>query len=136
MRNQAPERVQMNTSGGPAYSFTSGSSPSEPQTFPQASAQVSSARGSAAAAVGGLLRRWLKVPHNVASPDAFIGASNFFELVMAVAIALFGPSSGAALVCVVGVQTSSDLWATRGSTPSWSLLFAIRKHFNRRNASY
>ena len=50
-----------------------------------------------------LLMRKLKVPHNVAAPGALIGASNFFELAVAVAITLFGPSSGAALACVVGV---------------------------------
>jgi ACR3 family arsenite transporter len=50
-----------------------------------------------------LVMRWMKVPHNVASPGALIGASNFFELAVAVAITLFGPSSGAALACVVGV---------------------------------
>ncbi len=50
-----------------------------------------------------LLMRKLKVPHNVASPGALIGASNFFELAVAVAITLFGPGSGAALACVVGV---------------------------------
>jgi ACR3 family arsenite transporter len=49
------------------------------------------------------LMKWLKVPYAVAAPGALIGASNFFELAVATAIALFGPESGAALATVVGV---------------------------------
>lgn len=49
-----------------------------------------------------LMRRF-KVEFSIAAPGALIGASNFFELAVATAIALFGPQSGAALACVVGV---------------------------------
>ena len=49
------------------------------------------------------LMHFLKVPYSVAAPGALIGASNFFELAVATAIALFGPGSGAALATVVGV---------------------------------
>ncbi len=45
----------------------------------------------------------MKLPHCILSPGSMIGASNFFELAVAVAIALFGLNSGAALVTVVGV---------------------------------
>lgn len=45
----------------------------------------------------------MKLPHCVLSPGSMIGASNFFELAVAVAIALFGLNSGAALTTVVGV---------------------------------
>jgi arsenite transporter len=47
--------------------------------------------------------RALKLPFDVAAPAAMIGTSNFFELAVAVAISLFGLSSGAALATVVGV---------------------------------
>lgn len=47
--------------------------------------------------------RILKLPHNVAAPAGMIGASNFFELSVAVAIALFGTTSPVALATIVGV---------------------------------
>jgi len=50
----------------------------------------------------GWAKAW-KVPHNIAAPASLIGSSNFFELAVAVAIALFGLQSGAALATVVGV---------------------------------
>ena len=49
--------------------------------------------------------RILKLPHNIAAPAGMIGASNFFELAVAVAIALFGTTSSAALATTVGVLT-------------------------------
>ncbi len=49
------------------------------------------------------LMHLFKVPYAVAAPGALIGASNFFELAVATAIALFGPESGVALATVVGV---------------------------------
>jgi len=50
----------------------------------------------------GWSRLW-KVPYSVAAPSGLIGASNFFELAVAVSISLFGLSSGATLATVVGV---------------------------------
>jgi len=49
------------------------------------------------------LMKFFRVPYGVAAPGALIGASNFFELAVATAIALYGPGSGAALATVVGV---------------------------------
>ncbi len=45
----------------------------------------------------------LKLPHNIAAPAGMIGASNFFELAVAVAISLFGATSPVALATIVGV---------------------------------
>lgn len=47
--------------------------------------------------------RYIKLNHQICAPASMIGASNFFELAVAVAIALFGLNSGAVLVTVVGV---------------------------------
>jgi arsenite transporter len=54
-------------------------------------------------AIGYVWSKLWKIPYEVAAPAGMIGASNFFELAVAVAISLFGLSSGAALATVVGV---------------------------------
>jgi ACR3 family arsenite transporter len=59
-----------------------------------------------------LLNRKLCVRHDVAAPSALIGASNFFELAVATAIALFGFESGAALATVVGVLVEVPVMLT------------------------
>lgn len=56
-------------------------------------------------------KKW-KLPHNISAPSALIGASNFFELAVAVAITLFGLNSGAALATVVGVLVEVPLMLT------------------------
>lgn len=45
----------------------------------------------------------LKLPYNIAGPATLIACSNFFEMAVAIAVALYGPDSGAALATVVGV---------------------------------
>jgi len=64
----------------------------------------------------------LKLTHPVCAPAAMIGASNFFELAVAVAIALFGLQSPAALVTVVGVLVEVPVMLSL-------VAFANRKRF-------
>ena len=56
-------------------------------------------------AIAYLVCKLLKLPHDIAAPAGMIGASNFFELAVAVAIALFGTTSPAALATTLGVLT-------------------------------
>ena len=73
----------------------------------------------------GWARLW-KIPYEIAAPAGMIGASNFFELAVAVAISLFGLASGAALATTVGVLTEVPVMlslvriakATRKNFPS------------------
>jgi len=59
----------------------------------------------------GWAKAW-RLPHNIAAPGAMIGASNFFELSVAVAISLFGLRSGATLATVVGVLVEVPVMLT------------------------
>ena len=75
------------------------------------------------AAIGYLLNRRFRVRHDIAGPSTMIGASNFFELAVAVAIVLYGFDSGAALATVVGVliEVPVMLWLVRtvNATRAW-----------------
>ncbi len=70
-----------------------------------------------------LASKMLKLPHNVAAPAGMIGASNFFELAVAVAISLFGPTSPVALATIVGVLVEVPVMLTlvriANKTPHW-----------------
>ncbi|WP_061995766.1 ACR3 family arsenite efflux transporter [Clostridium sp. ATCC 25772] len=72
----------------------------------------------------GWAKLW-KLPHSVAAPAGMIGASNFFELAVAVAISLFGLKSGATLATVVGVLTEVPIMLTlvkiANNTRGWFL---------------
>lgn len=67
--------------------------------------------------------RLLRLSHNVAAPAGMIGASNFFELAVAVAIALFGPTSPVALATIVGVLVEVPVMLAlvriANRTPHW-----------------
>jgi arsenite transporter len=75
------------------------------------------------AGLGYWLNRQFRVAHNIAGPSTMIGASNFFELAVAVAIVLYGFNSGAALATVVGVliEVPVMLWLVRmvNNTKGW-----------------
>ncbi|MDD2968688.1 MAG: ACR3 family arsenite efflux transporter [Lachnospiraceae bacterium] len=75
--------------------------------------------------------RVLKLPHDIAAPAGMIGASNFFELAVAVAIALFGMDSPAALATVVGVLTEVPIMLLlvkiANNTTSWFPKSSIEK---------
>jgi ACR3 family arsenite transporter len=74
-------------------------------------------------AIGYAGAKVMRLPHNIAGPACLIGASNFFELAVAVAISLFGLNSGAALATVVGVLVEVpvmlSLVAMINRTPHW-----------------
>ena len=72
----------------------------------------------------GWSRAW-RLPHSIAAPAGMIGASNFFELAVAVAISLFGLSSGAALATVVGVLVEVPLMLSLVKVAN-----KTRKYFN------
>jgi len=63
-------------------------------------------------AIGYGMCKAVKVPYRIAAPAAMIGASNFFELAVAVAISLWGINSGAALATTVGVLTEVPIMLT------------------------
>lgn len=59
-----------------------------------------------------LASKALKLPHDIAAPAGMIGASNFFELAVAVAISLFGTQSPVALATIVGVLVEVPVMLT------------------------
>jgi len=72
-----------------------------------------------------LVSKALKLPHNIAAPAGMIGASNFFELSVAVAISLFGTKSPVALATIVGVLVEVPVMLTlvkiANNTKGWFL---------------
>jgi len=78
------------------------------------------------------LMRLLRVEYAIAAPGALISASNFFELAVATAIALFGPESGAALATVVGVliRGAGHALRVRRLQPHAPLVSSARQHLS------
>lgn len=63
-------------------------------------------------AIGYLAAKLLRIPQNVAAPGSMVGASNFFELAVAIAIALYGIGSPVALATTVGVLIEVPIMLT------------------------
>ena len=71
----------------------------------------------------------VRLPYDIAAPAGLIGASNFFELAVAVAIALFGTTSPAALSTTVGVLTEVPVMLTLVKIAN-----RTQNHFEKRQA--
>ena len=73
--------------------------------------------------IADLASQSLTLERSIAAPAGMIGASNFFELAVAVAIALFGPTSPVALATIVGVLVEVPVMLTlvkiANKTPHW-----------------
>lgn len=76
--------------------------------------------------------KFWKTTHDIAAPASLIGASNFFELAVAVAISLFGMESGATLVTVVGVLVEVPIMLTlvriANGTKNWFYISSDKTH--------
>ena len=82
-------------------------------------------------AISYVASKLLKLSHDIAAPGGMLGASNFFELAVAVAIALFGTTSPAALATTVGVLTEVPVmlalcWIVFFHNKVWRMWFLVR----------
>jgi len=90
--------------------------------------------------IGYFANRVVGETHEIAAPSSLIGASNFFELAVAVAISLFGFTSGAALATVVGVLIEvpvmlSLVWIVNGSKRWYELAPALTRRMAAKSSS-